>query len=172
MGLNRSYPSVYGTSAKRVLDLAPDRILAEHGGPYNFSAEDYRRRARWGIAAGKAADALCLSGHHEWDWNPNRIEFEPHLQTAKPGDKLKALLRVNTSQIGVSGTTSILGRGIVTDRVLKYRVASLSNREFELDVSVAKDVKPGRHIIEVRSTDDWFGAEGCDCYFAVDVVSP
>ena len=38
-----------------------------------------------GEAAGKAADALCVSGNHQWDWNPNRVEFQPHLQTAKPG---------------------------------------------------------------------------------------
>ena len=42
-----------------------------------------------GEAAGKAADALCVSGNHQWDWNPNRVEFQPHLQTAKPGAELK-----------------------------------------------------------------------------------
>ena len=46
MGLNRSSPAVYGLSAKKVLDIAPEWVLAEHGGPYVFDAEDYRRRVR------------------------------------------------------------------------------------------------------------------------------
>ncbi|HEY3788831.1 MAG TPA: MBL fold metallo-hydrolase, partial [Urbifossiella sp.] len=54
MGLNRSSPIPYGASAKKVLDVAPEWVLAEHGGPYVFSAEDYRRRMKWGEAAGNA----------------------------------------------------------------------------------------------------------------------
>ncbi len=170
MGLNRSYPSVYGTSAKKVLDIAPERVLAEHGGPYIFSAEDYRRRVKWGEAAGKAADALCVSGSHRWDWNPNRVEFEPHLQTAKTGAKLKAVLRVNnTSAMAQTVNVSIRGRGIVPDSTYKYRAFAGMSSEYQLDLALAQNVKPGRYIIEVRSNDST-GIEGCDCFFAVDVV--
>jgi hypothetical protein len=44
----------------------------------------------------------------------------------------------------------------------------------ELDLAnlrVQPGVKSGRHVIEVR-TRDASGTEGCDCFFAVDVVSP
>ena len=172
MGLNRSYPSVYGTSAKKALDLAPDRILAEHGGPYNYDAEDYRRRAKWGAEAGKAADAICVSGNHQWDWNPNRIEFEPHLQTAKPGDKLKALLRLNNTTAKVQRVwVNIRGRGVVPDSTHVLLGQPGPNKELRLDLALAAGVKPGRYVIEVQTTDA-SGVEGCDCYFAVDVVSP
>jgi glyoxylase-like metal-dependent hydrolase (beta-lactamase superfamily II) len=169
MGLNRSYPAVYGTSAKKVLDIAPERVLAEHGGPYNFSAEDYRRRVKWGEAAGKAVDALCISGNHQWDWNPNRIEFEPHLQTAKPGDKLKAVLRLNNSSTkGQTVTVSVRGRGVVPDSTHTLTANAGASKETALDLTLAPTVKPGRYIIELRSSDA-SGGEGCDCYFAVDV---
>ncbi len=172
MGLNRSYPSVYGTSAKKVLDLSPERILAEHGGPYVFSAEDYRRRVKWGEDAGKAADALCVSGNHQWDWNPNRVEFEPHLQTAKPGSKLKATIRVNnTSTKGQTVTLTIRGRGVVPDHTETVTVNAGTRKEVDLDVQVTRTAKPGRYVIEVRSRDA-SGSEGVDCFFGVDVVAP
>ncbi len=172
MGLNRSYPAIYGTSAKKVLDLAPERILAEHGGPYVFSAEDYRRRVKWGEAAGKAADALCVSGNHQWDWNPNRVEFEPHLQTAKPGAKLKATIRVNnTSTKSQTVTLTIRGRGVVPDITETLTVNAGTSKEANLDTYVSRTAKPGRYVIEIR-TSEASGVEGCDCFFAVDVVTP
>lgn len=172
MGLNRSYPAVYGTSAKKVLDLAPERVLAEHGGPYNFSAEDFRRRVKWGASAGKAADALCLSGNHQWDWNPNRVELAPHLQSAKSGGKLNATLRLdNTSAKNQTVAVSIRGRGVVPDQ--KHTLAALAgtSKELSLDLSVNAGVKPGRYVIELH-TEDASGVEGCDAFFAVDVASP
>lgn len=172
MGLNRSYPAVYGTSAKKVLDLAPERVLAEHGGPYIFSAEDYRRRVKWGEAAGKAADALCVSGNHQWDWNPNRVEFEPHLQTAKPGEKLKAVLRLNnTTAKGQTVTVAVRGRGVVPDATHTLTALAGASKEVPLDLTLAPTTKPGRYVIELR-TSDASGVEGCDTFFAVDVVSP
>ncbi len=172
MGLNRSYPAVYGTSAQKVLDIAPERVLAEHGGPYNFSAEDYRRRVKWGAEAAKAADALCVSGNQQWDWNPNRVEFEPHLQSAKPGDKLKALLRLNNASAkGQMVTVSVRGRGVVPDSTHMLTANAGQSKETALELTLAATTKPGRYVIEVRTTDA-SGVEGCDCYFAVDVVSP
>jgi glyoxylase-like metal-dependent hydrolase (beta-lactamase superfamily II) len=172
MGLNRSYPAGYGESAKKVIAIAPERILAEHGGPYIYNEEDYRRRAKWGAVAGKAADALCVSGSHQWDWNPNRVEFQPHLQTAKPGDKLKSLVLINNdSAQAQTVTATVRGRGIVTDESLTRTVQPGSSRETGFDLTLPRDLKPGRYVFEVRTTDK-SGAEGCDCYFAVDVVSP
>lgn len=169
MGLNRSYPSVYGTSAQKVLDIAPERVLAEHGGPYVFSAEDYRRRVRWGADAAKATDALCVSGATRWDWNPNRVEFEPHLQTAKAGDKLKGVLRLNNASAkNQTVTMSVRGRGIVPDSTHTLAANAGTSAEKPLELTLAVGTKPGRYVFEVR-TSGADGAEGCDCYFAVDV---
>src|SRR4029077_21231406 len=83
MGLNRSFPLPYAASAKKVLDAAPDWVLAEHGGPFEFSAQDFRRRVEWGKATATAADAICLSGNHRHDWDPHRVRVEPIIQKAK-----------------------------------------------------------------------------------------
>lgn len=172
MGLNRSYPGVYGASAKKVLDLAPERVLAEHGGPYTFSAEDFRRRVKWGAEAAKAADALGVSGSHRWDWNPNRVEFEPHLQSAKPGDKLKGVLRLNNTS-GATQTVAIQvrGRGVVADATHTLTALAGKSSEAEPALTLARDVKPGRYVIELRSVQP-AASEGCDCYFVVDVTAP
>src|SRR5207245_6400012 len=94
MGLNRSSPLPYAASAQKVLSAAPEWVLAEHGGPFEFNAEDFRRRVRWGEVSATASDALCPSGNHRRDWDPNRIAVEPLLQQAKPGEVLRAKLRV------------------------------------------------------------------------------
>jgi glyoxylase-like metal-dependent hydrolase (beta-lactamase superfamily II) len=172
MGLNRSYPSVYGDSARKVINLNPERILAEHGGPYVYDAEDYRRRAKWGEVAARAADAVCVSGAHKWDWNPNRVECEPVCQTAKPGATLRGTLRVNnTSNELQKGTLEIGGRGLLSNLVAAWELQPGKTREVPLDVVLSATVKPGRYVFPVR-TKDASGAEGCDCYFVVDVLSP
>ena len=169
MGLNRSYPSVYGTSAQKVLDIAPERVLAEHGGPYVFSAEDYRRRVRWGAEAAKATDSLCVSGATRWDWNPNRVEFEPHLQAAKVGDKLKGVLRLNNASAkNQTVTASVRGRGIFADSTHTLTANAGTSAEKVIELTLAAGTKPGRYVFEVR-TSGADGAEGCDCYFVVDV---
>lgn len=86
MGLNRSTPLAYSLSAKKVLELAPEWVLAEHGGPFEFHPEDFRRRVEWGQAAAKAADSLCLSGNHLVDWNPHGVRWEP-IAVGKSGEK-------------------------------------------------------------------------------------
>ncbi len=99
MGMNRSSPLGYARSARKVLDIAPDWVLAEHGGAFVFNREDFERREKWGLAAAKAADALCLSGDHLVDWNPHRIRSEPILITRK--DTVTAPIRwiaTNTGQ--------------------------------------------------------------------------
>src|SRR5262249_36389247 len=58
MGLNRSTPYGYAASARKVLDLAPEWVLAEHGSAMEFNEEDFRRRVRWGEECGRASDAL------------------------------------------------------------------------------------------------------------------
>jgi hypothetical protein len=127
---------------------------------------------KWGAEAAKAADALCVSDSHQWDWNPNRVEFEPHLQSAKPGAKLKATLRLNnTSAQGQTVAVTIRGRGVVPDSTHTLTTLAGTTKELALDLTVAANAKPGRHVIEVQ-TRDGSGAEGCDCYFAVDVPAP
>ncbi|HMF14796.1 MAG TPA: MBL fold metallo-hydrolase, partial [Gemmataceae bacterium] len=125
MGLNRSYPLPYAASARMVLDAAPDWVLAEHGGPFEYNAEDWRRRVQWGEACAKAADAICLSGNHRKDWNPHRIHVEPVVQRAKPGATLHCtLVAENPLSAKESLTITLGGRGIISDQTWQLDLPS------------------------------------------------
>ena len=168
MGLNRSSPAVYGQSAQKVLDLAPEWILAEHGGPYVFNAEDYKRRVKWGEAAGKACDALCVTDSHLRDWTPHRMSLQPVLQTVKVGGEINLQI-----ELGEDGTPdpgmniTLLGRGIFPDKQINFR----ANAKRVTTMTVREETPPGRYIFWVRTTCTIQGAEPTDLYFAVDVVA-
>ncbi len=94
MGLNRSGPTLYEQSARKVLALAPDWILAEHGSAMEFNAEDFQRRITWAQVSGKVADDLSGSGDHRHDWNPHHVRIEPILLRGQPGGSVSAELVV------------------------------------------------------------------------------
>jgi hypothetical protein len=167
MGLNRSSPVPYGRSAQKVLDIRPEWVLAEHGGPYVFDAEDYRRRVLWGEAAGRACDAVCVHGDHLRDWTPHLLSVEPVLVTAKPGDTVTATLRVTSLRAPVTAWVSVTGQpgfamtakpGEDATRPLSYRVPA--------------DAPPGRRIIPIWAapSEERAGEQLTDTYLAVDVV--
>jgi glyoxylase-like metal-dependent hydrolase (beta-lactamase superfamily II) len=169
MGLNRSFPLPYARSARKVLDLKPEWVLAEHGGPYEFNAEDYRRRVRWGEAAAAAGDAVSVSGHMRRDWDPNRVTVEPVLQKAKPGAEVKATLRVHNVGPKVDRiSVAVDGRGVFTDRTWTLEVGAGKSVAEPFSFPLPGKVKPGRHVFAVRARDA-HGAEPCDAFVAVDV---
>jgi glyoxylase-like metal-dependent hydrolase (beta-lactamase superfamily II) len=157
MGLNRSFPSVYGESAKKVLKINPEWILAEHGGPYVFDAKDYEQRAAWGVATGKACDAVCISKNHRLDWNPHRVSVEPILVKANPGQAVKVKVRVEPGQ---KLNVTFDGRGIVPNAKLT------DSLEFKLPATIAK----GRHVFAIHGVDE-NGAEVTDTFLAETCLS-
>ncbi len=172
MGLNRSSPAVYGTSARKVLDLAPEWVLAEHGGPYVFNAEDYRRRERWGAAAAKACDALSPSGSHLRDWTPHRVSVEPVRLTAKAGDTARVTAHVDG--IGPredAGTLALRGRGVFADMPGDVRVAPGRRTTVEWAVTLPPTLAPGRHPFSV-SLGEPSGVEPVDAFVVIDVTAP
>jgi glyoxylase-like metal-dependent hydrolase (beta-lactamase superfamily II) len=170
MGLNRSSPAVYAASARKVLEIAPEWVLAEHGGPYVFDAEDYRRRVRWGEAASKACDALCLSGNHQRDWDPHWVELEPVLQTAKPGGEVKVRGAVTArGPKPETGTLVFRGRGVFPDQTVRLDGIAPGRRQpGEWTFRLPANVRPGRHVFAVEVTGE-YGPEPVDAFFAVDV---
>jgi glyoxylase-like metal-dependent hydrolase (beta-lactamase superfamily II) len=167
MGLNRSWPLPYAESAKKVLDAAPEWVLAEHGGPFEFNAEDFRRRVRWGEAAAHAADVLSPSGNHRLDWDPNLVAVEPLVQKARAGT-------VVLVDVVASNPTQARGQKLVLD--LKLRSPSLAEspslhlsvpsgtvQRQKTSVRFHADVTPGRHVIPVM------GAGSADTFFVVDI---
>jgi hypothetical protein len=130
-----------------VLDAAPDWVLAEHGGPFEYNAEDWRRRVQWGEACAKAADAVCLSGSHRKDWNPHRIHAEPVVQKAKPGATLHCtLVAENPLAAKESITVTLEGRGIIADQTWQLDVPGGKSVRREFTVRVPERIGAGRHV--------------------------
>jgi glyoxylase-like metal-dependent hydrolase (beta-lactamase superfamily II) len=169
MGLNRSYPLPYSESAQKVLDAAPDWVLAEHGGPFEFNAEDFRRRVQWGKECAKAADAVCVSGSLVHDWNPSRVRVEPLVQKAKPGASLNATLVASNPLDHAEKLTVVLeGRWLTEDQTWELEVGAGGEVRKEFTLKLADKAPDGRLplALRVRSGE---AADGGDAFVVVDV---
>jgi glyoxylase-like metal-dependent hydrolase (beta-lactamase superfamily II) len=168
MGLNRSFPPLYASSAKKVLDAAPQWVLAEHGGPFEFSAEDFRRRIDWARASTNAADALCLTGNHLHDWNPHRVHFEPLVQKAKPAAKVQgALVVTNLLPKREKMTLTLEGRGLTKDQTWDLDVPTGTLRH-PVSLNLSDQIPPGRHVLPLQALTDG-NVDPSDAFLIVDV---
>lgn len=169
MGMNRSWPPSYAASARKVLTAAPEWVLAEHGGPFEFNAEDFRRRVQWGQAGAAAADAVCVSGHHCYDWDPNRVHVRPLLRTAKAGETVRySLLVHNPLPRREKVTVRLEGRGLTPDQAWDLDVAGGATGTQELALRLDDRAPAGRHIFALRVAGAG-GPDGSDGILAVDV---
>jgi len=169
MGLNRSFPSGYAASAQKVLDARPDWVMAEHGGPFEFNAEDFKRRVQWGQAAARAADAISPSGNHRFDWDPHHVHVEPLVQKARPGDKLKMkLVAQNPLAQAWKGEVALQGRGIVGDVSWKLDIAAGKTATEAFTLQIGADALAGRQVFPLRITAR-DGLDGSDAFVVVDV---
>jgi glyoxylase-like metal-dependent hydrolase (beta-lactamase superfamily II) len=168
MGLNRSWPLPYAASARQVLDAAPDWVLAEHGGPFEFNAEDFRRRVRWGEVSAAAADAVCLSGNHRRDWDPHHLHVEPLVQKARPGAAVKAtLVAGNPLQRREKVEVVLEGRGRFADQTLALEAEPGGAARREFNFRLDDKAPPGRHVFVLRGAADT--PVEADAFLAVDV---
>jgi glyoxylase-like metal-dependent hydrolase (beta-lactamase superfamily II) len=169
MGLNRSYPLPYAASAQKVLEAAPDWVLAEHGGPFEFSAEDFRRRVAWGKVSAAAADAICPSGNHRHDWDLNRVQVRPLVRKAKPGATVNASLVVaNSLDRAERLTISLEGRGLIQDQTFTLDVPSEKTMEQAFTCRLGAQVPPGRHVFILR-VEESQNPDSSDAFLVVDV---
>jgi glyoxylase-like metal-dependent hydrolase (beta-lactamase superfamily II) len=169
MGLNRSWPLPYSASAQKVLDARPDWVLAEHGGAMAFSAEDFRRRVRWGREAARAADAMCPSGNHRHDWDPHAVHVEPLVQKARPGQTLKGTLVVDNHLARRRKLSVTLeGRGLAKDERWEVEVAPGGSARRAVRVRLGEKLAPGRHVFALRVAEGDVQDPG-DAFVAVDV---
>jgi len=170
MGLNRSWPLPYAASARKVLDAQPAWVLAEHGGAMEFSAEDFRRRVRWGQVSAAAADAICPSGNHRHDWDPSRIHVEPLVQGARPGDTLKAVLLVDNPLPARRQLNIVLeGRGFTPDQKFELDVARGASARREFSFRLTDRVPAGRQVFALHADDDG-RPDPADVFLGVDVA--
>ena len=169
MGLNRSFPLLYASSAKKVLDAAPDWVLAEHGGPFEFSAEDFRRRIAWGQASAAAADALCLSGNHRHDWDPHRVRIEPIVHRVKAGQTIQATLVVTSHISKADSLVAVLeGRGHFADQHFTMDVPAGKELRNAFQLRLSPALPPGRHVFTIDARAGTI-ANGADGFMVVDV---
>src|SRR5262249_10586494 len=152
----------------KVLDAGPDWVLAEHGGPFEFSAEDFRRRVEWGKVSAKAADAMCLSGNHLQDWNPHRVHVEPLVQNARAGAKAQGTLVVdNLRSRREKVTVTLEGRGLTKDQTWELGVPTGTLRQ-AINVPLSDRLGAGRHVFTLRAVTGG-QLEPSDAFFVVDV---
>jgi glyoxylase-like metal-dependent hydrolase (beta-lactamase superfamily II) len=170
MGLNRSYPLPYAASAQKVLDARPDWVLAEHGGPFEFNAEDWKRRVEWGRVSARAADAISISGDHRRDWDPHRIHVEPLVRKAKGGDTLTWTL-VAGSAGGKRATVSAVveGRGRLPNHAIELEIPPGQTARRDFTLRLDSKTPAGRHVFVIHATEDAAPTEA-DVFLAVDVI--
>jgi glyoxylase-like metal-dependent hydrolase (beta-lactamase superfamily II) len=166
MGLNRSYPLPYAESAQKIIDAAPEWVLAEHGGAFEFNAEDFRRRVRWGKECAKAAEAVCVSGSLRHDWDPSRVHAEPVVQKAHPNDEVAVTLVADNPLPRPETVTVRLGPG---GPRYDLEVPAGGTCRRKITVRLGPKMPPGRHVfaLDVREGDR---EDGSDAFFMVDVV--
>lgn len=168
MGLNRSHPHLYAASAQKVLDAKPEWVLAEHGGAFEFNAEDFRRRVEWGKVSAKAADAMCPSGNLLHDWDPHRVRVEPVLVRAKPGEEIRATLVVsNPLKETKTIRVTLQGRSLANDKSFDVKLDGKEVRE-PFVLKLGQDVAAGRHIFPVQASADGI-IDPSDAFVAIEV---
>jgi glyoxylase-like metal-dependent hydrolase (beta-lactamase superfamily II) len=168
-GLNRGLPGGYARSARKVLDLRPDWVLAEHGGAFVFNTEDFRRRLRWAQEAANAADALSPSGDHAYDWDPHRIRIEPLLCKGIPGRPVRVQVVVanptsEERKVRIRFTRPELVRG----RELDMTVAPRSERRQEIELTIGSRLGKGRHVVPCVAVQGDTQDES-DAFFVLDI---
>src|SRR5262249_1088268 len=128
--------------------------------------EDYRRRVKWGEAAGKACDALCVSGEHLRDWTPHRVAVEPVSQAAMLGEEITLRITLGEFDRNDPGATVVLrGRGRFPDQTVTFTGGQQTKI---VKVKLGLNIPAGRNVFAVE-TKDKSGVEFADPYFALEV---
>ncbi len=167
-GRNRAWPQLYGRSAQQVLDAAPDWVLAEHGGAFVFSAEDFRRRVEWCRETARAMDDLSPTAHHRHDWSPTRLTVEPMLQRPTAERTLQAeLILENTLPHPVSLHLELEDRLLLSPFKVDLTVNGGETLRHPLKLSVTQELPAGRHVFSfaVRDGDK---EDPADLFFVVE----
>ena len=163
MGLNRSSPLQYSFSAKQVKELRPDWVLAEHGGPFEYNAEDFTRRIAWGEAAYKSQSASGHFGKPGLDWDPHCVTVLPVAVKVKPGDVVPFTIPVPDCG---QATIMLMGRGIIDTQSWDI-LAQKTDQTKRFNVTIPMDTKPDRYVFVLKVQR----AEGevCDPTIVIDV---
>jgi glyoxylase-like metal-dependent hydrolase (beta-lactamase superfamily II) len=169
MALNRAAPAGYATGARRVMEINPHWVLAEHGGPFEYNHEDFRRRVLWAEAASTALDAISPSGDHRFDYDLHRVRVEPLVSRGRAGSPLTLrMVLENPTAVEEKLRIEVEDRGELR-RMEPIPVAVPPAARIGATWQVfLRGPQPGRHVFAVRVFSKR-GLEPTDTFFAVDV---
>jgi glyoxylase-like metal-dependent hydrolase (beta-lactamase superfamily II) len=172
-GRNRAWPLLYSKSAQSVLDAAPDWVLAEHGGAFAFSTEDFRRRVQWSQETARAMDGLSPSSQHRHDWNPTRITVEPMLQRIgaqneiKPGPIKSELILENTLPRPMTLQVELSDRGLLSPFKQQISIGAGTTVRQKFEVSARQALPPGRHVFTLTVQEE-SKEDPADIFFVIE----
>ncbi|MFO0879401.1 MAG: MBL fold metallo-hydrolase [Gemmataceae bacterium] len=169
MGLNRSGPGLYEQSARKVLSVAPEWVLAEHGSAMEFSEADFKRRVQWGQAGVKAANAVSPTGRYEHDWNPHHVRIEPVLQRVRAGQTVNAELCID-NVLGRKRTLTVQleGRGKLSNATWELTVPAGGTLRHPVRLTVPEKMAPGRQVFALNVKEGTASEPG-DAFVVFDV---
>jgi glyoxylase-like metal-dependent hydrolase (beta-lactamase superfamily II) len=171
MGLNRSGPRLYEASARKVLQIAPEWVLAEHGSAMEFNAEDFCRRVEWAEISARAADAVCPSSQYRHDWDPHHVHIEPVLLRAKAGAMVQGELVVqNVLPRKRKLVVTLQGRGLTADQTWDVEVGPGATVRKKVSLMLGTKVPAKRNVFALRVQEDGRVEPG-DPFVVVDVVA-
>ena len=171
-GLNRGLPLGYAASVAKILERAPDWILAEHGGAMAFDREDFELRKRWADAAALAADALSPSGNHRQDWDPHRVRIEPVRLAAAAGQSVDVEVVVtNPTKSEQRLELSLDPAPGVSADVCKFNALPGRDTRRPMKLKLADDVSIGRHVLTFSATTD-DEPEPADVFLVIELQEP
>ena len=147
-GRNRGLPLGYVQSAEKILALSPLWILAEHGGAFEFQAEDFRRRRDFASKAAALADRLSPSGDHRIDWDPQRVRIEPLISRATPSKPVQLrIVATNPSREPHTYLIRPARPDIVADGQWQLVAPAQSEGALSITLTVGPNVTAGRHVV-------------------------
>jgi glyoxylase-like metal-dependent hydrolase (beta-lactamase superfamily II) len=171
-GRNRGLPAGYQASAQLIIEMRPDWILAEHGGAFEFHAEDFRRRREFAVQAGAMADRLSRGGDHRIDWDPQRVRVEPLIVPAIPGATIRCQVAVdNPSKREVRFAVQIGRRGLASKQTWDLVAPAESTSTIDISLGIPNSAPAGRMVIPfiVEGQD---GLDPSDAFVVLDIQSP
>ena len=155
-------------SVEKIHAMRPDWILAEHGGAFEFHAEDFRRRRDFAIRAGELADRISPHGDHRVDWDPQRVRVEPLICPAFAGERVKLRVVIDNPLKRPIEYTIQSMRPEFSARRWKVTAAGASTTASDIELQIPADTPLGQMVVPLIIEVD-NGVDPSDTLVVLDV---